>query len=248
MKIKFIGLFALILAFSCKSQQETVKQESSQNLQSGTYLIENLNGKQTHNEKLELVVNLEDNAISGYTGCNSFSAHLTTNGNQIKIDRAMITLRHCEGAMETEKNILNGLRDAKSYTFTNQTLTLLDDEGKDLLKAKVMENTLKSGDYKLVSVEGESIDNSKASFHIDTENNAISGNTGCNTFGGELTTSKDNIDFGMMRVTKMYCDKGMELERKFMGSLRDTKKFSYQGNLLQLLSAEGKILITAELQ
>lgn len=248
MKIKLIGLFALILAFSCKSQQDTVKQEDSQDLKSGKYVIENLNGKAVNNNRLELFVNLEEQSISGYTGCNNFSANLTVNGKQIAIDRAMTTLRHCEEEMETEKAILAGLREAKSYTLANQTLTLLDENGKDLLKAKEMENTLKSGDYKLISVEGESVDNPKAAFNIDIENNRISGNTGCNTFGGELSASQDNISFGMMQVTKMYCDKGMELERKFLGNLKDIKKFSYQGNVLQLLSADGKTLVTAELQ
>jgi len=105
---------------------------------------------------------------------------------------------------------------------------------------------LKSGTFKVISINGHSVDRDKLTLKIDTENHHISGYTGCNNYSANITAEEHTLNVGMAKVTKRYCEDGMKLENSYLRGLRDTKSYTYDGRKLVLKSAEGDALITAQ--
>jgi heat shock protein HslJ len=70
--------------------------------------------------------------ISGNTGCNNFTAAYEIEGDQITIGRAMTTRKHCaepHGIMEQERQYVQALARANSYTLKPDRLELRDENG-----------------------------------------------------------------------------------------------------------------------
>src|SRR5699024_5703066 len=237
-----------VFVISCKSQK-TDTSTNSEMLESGNYQVISLEDKEDISaEELSLNIDLEKNTISGFAGCNNFSAGLKVDEKTIETGGARATLMHCEGQMELERGFVDNLEKSTTYHLENGELSLKDKEGKTLIKAKRMKNELKGGTYKVLSVAGKSVDEDQgASFEINTEKNRISGTTGCNTFGNEYEQDGDKIEMNYARVTKMYCEGKMEFERELLGNLKNVETFSYHKNILEFRSAEGHVLISAEL-
>ncbi len=245
MKMKFLSLILIAFMVSCKSQKTNTSK--SEPLASGDYQVVNLDGENISEEGVSLHIDLEKNTISGFSGCNNFSAELKTDENSIETGGAIATLKHCEGKMDIERSFLDNLENATAYHLENEELSLLDKKGKTLIKATLMQSKLRNGTYKVLTVGGESADDKEATFEINTEQNRISGTTGCNTFGNEFEVNGDKIEMSLARVTKMYCEGKMEFERDFLKNFSRAEAFGYKKDVLELKSAEGNILISAEL-
>ena len=79
---------------------------------------------------------VEDGAIGGTTGCNSYSGEFAVDGANIEIGELIQTEMYCtepEGVMEQEADYLEALSRAGSYEIVRERLTLFDAEGTPLL-------------------------------------------------------------------------------------------------------------------
>jgi len=244
MKIKFLSLILFALIMSCKSQK--VSYENSESLNSGNYAVTALGDEDISNKNLSLNIDLTKDIISGYSGCNNFTAELTTEENSLKTGDAGVTMRYCDGDMDLERKFLGNLRKIDSYKLENGVLTLIGKDGETLIKANQMQTELKSGNYKVLTVDGKDVTKEELSINIDTDNKRFAGNTGCNTFGSEYELNGNTVEMGMARVTKMYCEGKMKLENSFLKNLKNIHSFEYDGDQLQLKSEEGEVIILAE--
>ena len=76
----------------------------------------------------------------------------------------------------------------------------------------------------------------------------ISGNTGCNTFGGSLKNDTTGIfQTGMLRMTKMYCEKTADLETAFTTALGKAVSYSQTGDFIYLFDEQNNKLLSAKL-
>lgn len=76
--------------------------------------------------------------------------------------------------------------------------------------------------------------------------NTIQGNSGCNTIGGSIQTNEDGLfKVGMLRMTKMYCEKYMTLEKAFSSSLSKATHFTISNGILTVFDKDKKALFTA---
>ena len=73
----------------------------------------------------------------------------------------------------------------------------------------------------------------------------VSGNLGCNSFGGSYELKGDQITFGPIMSTLMAClDNGiMEQESAAFNVLRETVTASLEGSTLTLTGPDGSVLI-----
>ena len=69
---------------------------------------------------------------------------------------------------------------------------------------------------------------------------SIGGNGGCNTYGGDLTTTDAGIDITNVFSTMMACD-GLEQEQAFFAALEAADNFAVVDGNLQLLH-DGAVL------
>lgn len=247
MKIKFLSLIALVLVFSCKGSKEMTNSNSDK-LTSGDFQIQQIDGQDISDEELNLTFDMEEGTLSGYSGCNNFSADMKAEGTSLDLGHARATMRHCEDKMDIEHKLLSQLNEVVAYHYEDGVLKLLGKDGKTLLTTKYMEKKLKSGDYTITSIAGESVSNDKVSMSINAEEGQISGNTGCNTYGTSFKMNEDKLELNHTRVTKMYCKDAMELEKKFLQNLNKATSFNYQGKTLFFLSDEGHTVLTAQLK
>ena len=68
------------------------------------------------------------------------------------------------------------------------------------------------------------------------EDGQVSGNSGCNSFGGEYDAKGDRLEIGMLMSTLMACAEPamMEQETEFMRMLGDAQRFEIADGQLQI--------------
>ena len=74
---------------------------------------------------------------------------------------------------------------------------------------------------------------------LASKENKVSGNAGCNGFGGTYTLQPDGfrLGFSQMMRTQMACD-GLDLENEFMAILEKADSYYITNNVLQLNRAK----------
>lgn len=83
-----------------------------------------------------LTINFTDNAkVSGFNGCNNYSADCTIENNTISVGIMMTTKRYCQDEMEIGGKLMAKLRAANRFIIKENTVTLLD-ENEVLIKAE----------------------------------------------------------------------------------------------------------------
>jgi heat shock protein HslJ len=72
----------------------------------------------------------------------------------------------------------------------------------------------------------------------------VSGNGGCNTYGGSYETSGEDLTFGPIASTMMACEPPqMELETAYLAALGQTASYAIDGEELALSDADGHELL-----
>jgi len=105
-----------------------------------------------------------------------------------------------------------------------------------------------SGGWKLVSY-GDSANPTPALPNVDAviafENGQLSGNFGCNGFGGEYQLNGDQITFNGIMSTLMYCEETSAQEQGALAILSDNAPLQIQlkADSLTIASADGASVV-----
>lgn len=85
---------------------------------------------------------------------------------------------------------------------------------------------------------------------LNFDGNRLSGNDGCNSFGGSYTLKGNNLTIGEdLMSTMMACDESiMQQAGNFTNALMNTKKYKVVNDRLQLLDKEGKVMAVFSVQ
>jgi len=86
------------------------------------------------------------------------------------------------------------------------------------------------------------------SLAFDVTEGRASGATGCNVFGGPYTRSGDELTFGMLVSTKMYCEGVMDQESAYTDALEATRGWQIEDGELVLIDANGEALARFRVQ
>ena len=101
-----------------------------------------------------------------------------------------------------------------------------------------------SGDYVVSEMTNLQFSGIIPTIRIEPNGN-ISGNNGCNTYFGRINPSAANC-VDKLGSTRMACQgKASEVERAFMGLMREVDRIARYGNEIQFL-AEGKLILVAK--
>lgn len=85
--------------------------------------------------------------------------------------------------------------------------------------------------------------NKLPSFTLSSDSHRISGNSGCNQFGGEYTLEKNVLTTSKLFGTEMACNGLMELEQKIYAALNQPLTLKTEGAQTILTSADGKTVM-----
>ena len=108
------------------------------------------------------------------------------------------------------------------------------------------------GQWKLVSY-GSVPDQMPAVASVDTmiefdSEGRMSGNVGCNNFGGGYTVDGDTITFSPVSTTEMFCETVADQESGTLAVLQEVTSFELDGNTMTITSVDGNSSIVLEKQ
>ena len=117
--------------------------------------------------------------------------------------------------------------------------------------AKAPDRPTPHGKWLAESIRGGGvIDNLQSTIEI-AEDGMVSGNGGCNGFGGKATMTGDKISFGPLAATKMACPPAiMDQEGKFLAALGDARRWMIdddRGKLILFDAGNREILLLARM-
>lgn len=105
-----------------------------------------------------------------------------------------------------------------------------------------------AGEWKLISY-GDVTNPTPALPNVETtikfENGQVSGNVGCNSFGGDYEMKGNTIVFGSMFSTEMYCEETSTQEQGVLGIFAGGMDLSIQmnGDILAITSPSGSSVV-----
>lgn len=103
-----------------------------------------------------------------------------------------------------------------------------------------------SGDWSLVAY-GDSAGPTPALPGVDTslsfKDGQISGNVGCNSFGGAYQLKGNTITFEPIVSTEMYCEMVADQEQGVLAVLQGSVTVEREGSFLTLTSKDGQVVI-----
>ena len=98
------------------------------------------------------------------------------------------------------------------------------------------------GTWTLVELYGEPVaaddTNRPVTLTLEADGNA-SGYSGCNQFGGEYTLEDDQLTFGPIAMTRMACDRGMDIESRYASMFDRSRTWVMQDGMLHLVGRDG---------
>lgn len=105
------------------------------------------------------------------------------------------------------------------------------------------------GQWKLVSLGGPATQlnvDPQIETSIEFSQGDLSGNVGCNGFGGEYSVDGDTITFGPIMSTMMFCEELAVQESTTLAVLQEKATFEQDGDTLTITSADGASFIVLE--
>lgn len=199
-----------------------------------------------------------DGTLSGTAGCNHYGADYTRDGAEITIEATFITEMYCmdpPGIMEQEDHYLVHLMDVSLYRVEGGRLILSDESGADLL---VFDRAVEVPDLPLVGIDwlldgystgGDAVSSVIAGTTITAKfspDGNVTGNAGCNHYGGGYLSEGANLSVSSLFSTLMYCGEPeglMEQEAQYLSLLGNVSSYRVEGDRLVLTDAEGTDLL-----
>lgn len=102
-----------------------------------SWALEQIGNRRTYAPIRGVFINFDSSkrSVGGNTGCNVFGGSYTASRNTISMTDLISTMRACieDGRMQTERELLDGLRRADTFEITNDNRLKLYDNGRILL-------------------------------------------------------------------------------------------------------------------
>ena len=165
--------------------------------------------------------------VSGFAGCNVYTASATISGATLKIGPAAITSMACDTAISAvETAYLANLAKAATFTATSEALTIFGSDGKQLLAYAAASKNPLEGDWNVTGyntgtqavtspIAGTTL---TATFTADGE---VGGNAGCNSYSGPYKLDGSSLTVGPLATTMKACDQAiMDQETQFLPALQ----------------------------
>lgn len=120
------------LSESDRSKNDT----SHQNAIHGNYSVTRVTGLENETVKnKKLTLNFGSDRVSGFNGCNSYTAQYTIKNDAISVGIMITTKRYCEDPLKTEGTFMAKLRATNRFVIQENVLTLFADN-EVLIKAE----------------------------------------------------------------------------------------------------------------
>jgi len=190
-----------------------------------------------------------EGTLGGSAGCNHYGADYTRDGANLSIGPPVRTEMYCSeppGIMDQEDRYLALLANVTSYRVEGDRLVLMDEADTDLLifdrTAEVPDLPLTGTDWVLegYNTGGDAVSSVIAGTTITAEfapDGRVTGNAGCNHYGGNYTADGANLSISSVYSTLMYCSEPegvMDQEARYLRLLANVTSYRVEGDRLVL--------------
>jgi heat shock protein HslJ len=193
--------------------------------------------------------------VSGSSGCNTYNADYTLDGNNLTVQPAAMTMMACATGMETEQSYLQALQASTSYQIFADKMVLTNPSG--TLTYIANRTPLTGALWALVSlgditnpqqpVQGS---NFAAQFIRipGSPSGVLNGTTGCNEYTTSFAASVDEIKINQPVSTKnTSCVPGLtDQEQLYYLALNSATTYRISGNTLTIPYDNGKQALVFE--
>ena len=184
--------------------------------------------------------------VSGFAGCNTYTAPAAISGATLKIGPAATTMKACDAAVTAvETAYLANLSAAATFTATADALTIFGSDGKQLLAYGAAAANPLEGEW---NVTGYNTGTQAVTSPITgttltaafTPDGQVAGNAGCNTYTGAYKLDGTSLTVGPLATTMMACDQAiMDQETQFLAALQTPTTVETSGATVTLRDASG---------
>ena len=149
---------------------------------------------------------------------------------------ALVLLAACQPRPDTSADQVDSVADT-SVSPTDSAVAVAD-------------TGLTGGEWSLVMLDGQpaptGAGDRPATLVFTPGTNRVGGFAGCNRAGGTYVLKGDSIRFSPMAMTRMACDKGMDLEQRYAAMVDDARTWRQRADTLELLGSAGTLIARLE--
>jgi heat shock protein HslJ len=200
------------------------------------------------------IVRFENARLRGFSGCNRFTGSYSIVGDRVMVGRQTHTVNKCaQAALDVEDLMKLAFKVPVRYRIEEGRLTLTSENGTVMTFEAQPVHALEGVEWEVTQLadgKGAMFSPAKGStvsfsFRAD---GALVGNAGCNLFRVPYQRDGERLTIGPAVATHKACTGPgvMERERALLDTLGAVKSWGLRGELLDLLSADGRRVLTAE--
>lgn len=221
----------------------------------GEWIIKSVGNTKINREEGYPYINFvnADKSFYASNGCNVLNGSFTvdTKAHTVTFMNVLSTLRYCaDTPWDTEINGVLGdgipvkyeyrMEDGQAFLYflnnENERAMTLTKPGLDFL----------NGNWRVLSIDGEEFEDSDMTIFFDVEERKVHGNTGCNSFNGEIyidPQNKQTFSLSNMAVTMRMCP-NIEQQSKYLVALEQAcSAAAERDGKVKLVNAGGKTVI-----
>lgn len=251
--ISIFGL--LILAVSAATAQR-------QSLGNAEWKLTEAYGQRARQTNAKLDFTDDLTRFTGNGGCNRIFGPVTISADKMRFGQIGSTRMMCKLAPGSipETTVLRGLNATRKYSIARGVLTLMDNRGSVLMR---FERGNRGNDGNNGNGQANRLDDQRwvleqignrqtyvpirgVFMNFDSSKRSVGGNTGCNTFGGSYSASRNRISMTNLISTMRACIEGgkMQTERELLDGLRRADTFELTNDNRLKLYDNGRLLLT----
>jgi heat shock protein HslJ len=196
-----------------------------------------------------------DGKVGGSSGCNRYAGSYASSGNSLQITSPLAsTMMACaQELMDQETAYLTALSEVKTFSVTDDQLTLSDASSKSILVFKAQSQDLSGTSWDVIAYNNgkQAVTSVLAGSNITAEfgsDGTLSGNSGCNTYSGTYTVTGKKITISPLASTRMACSNPagvMEQETQFLTALQTAATYNIENATLELRTKDGALAVQA---
>jgi heat shock protein HslJ len=199
------------------------------------------------------IARFNDGVLAGFSACNRFKGSYTLAGDRIAIGNQTHTVNKCADPARDVETLLKMAFDMPvRYAIVGGRLECKSEAGITMVFEAEPAHALEGVEWEvaeLAASEGSMrapVKGATLSFSFRADG-AMVGNAGCNLFRAPYTRDGERLTITQAVSTRKACTAMgvMEQERRFLDALAATRSWTLRGEVLDLMTADGKVAVTA---
>lgn len=205
-------------------------------------------------EKTSVTLHFEAGRISGSDGCNRFGGSYSASDPALEISPHLaMTMMACPADVsEQAQTFIAALQGARSFRISEGRLTLRSADGSTLATLAAQSQALAGTSWQVTGLNNgrhavvSLVADSSVTLAFGSDGSA-SGSAGCNRFTTRFESEGSKLTFQPPAATRKLCAQPeglMEQEQQFLTALATVTSARFEGDRLELRSADGALALT----